>query len=349
VNRETAVIDFDQTEDETEDDASPIFSPSGDVREVTTGLMTTDSPFSPINGLEEGESSTVLQSSILMSRENGEEDRKSRQVNNLSQAEHPKGTTSDYSLSNSIFTPTSVEGKSLPHSKSQYSSGYQSFTDDTIYDSTIATLSKDSSSHSRHFPPLPLHSNGNNNNSNAKPSSTISLSAASATKTTGNNYSDLRHPGVILRRDRNRGQSRILSEVSSSSASATSSSSLVNRVNRHSMLEYKGGWQPQVNSIQEVVIPRSPAIRRSWSSYSPAKNKAEHNEMSHSFSTHERMERHQNIKNARENGHERGKGRDVDDEDDENNWRLCMYVFGGREEGSSFAHKQPIQVWKLYI
>ena len=30
-------------------------------------------------------------------------------------------------------------------------------------------------------------------------------------------------------------------------------------------------------------------------------------------------------------------------------WKLCMYVFGGREEGMSFIYKRPMSIWKLYI
>ncbi|RWS29629.1 uncharacterized protein B4U80_08685 [Leptotrombidium deliense] len=33
----------------------------------------------------------------------------------------------------------------------------------------------------------------------------------------------------------------------------------------------------------------------------------------------------------------------------QHNWRLCMFVFGGREQGVSPVYKQPISVWKLYI
>lgn len=33
----------------------------------------------------------------------------------------------------------------------------------------------------------------------------------------------------------------------------------------------------------------------------------------------------------------------------QNHWQICMYVFGGREEGVSIGHRQPISAWKLYI
>ncbi|RWS05755.1 uncharacterized protein B4U79_12341 [Dinothrombium tinctorium] len=33
----------------------------------------------------------------------------------------------------------------------------------------------------------------------------------------------------------------------------------------------------------------------------------------------------------------------------QHHWKLCMFVFGGREQGVSPVYKQPISVWKLYI
>ena len=69
-------------------------------------------------------------------------------------------------------------------------------------------------------------------------------------------------------------------------------------------------WHPQINAIREVVVPTSPALTSKWSSYSPAKSCSG--------------------ANARQ-------------------WKLCMYVFGGREEGMSFIYKRPMSIWKLYI
>ena len=30
-------------------------------------------------------------------------------------------------------------------------------------------------------------------------------------------------------------------------------------------------------------------------------------------------------------------------------WKLCMFIFGGREEGVSSIYRQPISIWKLYV
>ncbi|XP_022235928.1 uncharacterized protein LOC111083599 [Limulus polyphemus] len=34
---------------------------------------------------------------------------------------------------------------------------------------------------------------------------------------------------------------------------------------------------------------------------------------------------------------------------EQNNWELCMYVFGGRERGVPIVTRQPITVWKFYV
>ncbi|CAM5999426.1 unnamed protein product [Sphagnum balticum] len=33
----------------------------------------------------------------------------------------------------------------------------------------------------------------------------------------------------------------------------------------------------------------------------------------------------------------------------QHHWQLCMYVFGGKEQGMSGIYKQPLSIWKLYI
>lgn len=134
---------------------------------------------------------------------------------------------------------------------------------------------------------------------------------------------------------------------------------------------------PQIHQVNgncnqetsSIIMP----IRRAWSAYSPSKFNLM-NYMSTSSRSNNRL-------NSRCSGRGNGGGGDQarargggggGDEDRASNlhqsngavsststagdktsnstdWKLCMYVFGGREDGATFAYKQPISVWKLYI
>lgn len=34
---------------------------------------------------------------------------------------------------------------------------------------------------------------------------------------------------------------------------------------------------------------------------------------------------------------------------EQHNWQLCLYMFGGREQGAPGIYRQPISIWKLYV
>lgn len=175
----------------------------------------------------------------------------------------PRPRSHVFPSSLTLSTPGS-EGPGLAHSVSHCSSGYHSFTDDTMYEKTGG---EDSSLNVSSHNPF------------------------------GSNSSNPAHPGVIFRRKNNRpprnetgielknlGQHRTLHEPSvaesngngivvgpSRPARARSWDRMSSRGSGPEVS--KSAWQPAINAIKEVVVPASPQTRK-WSAYSPSRTSA---------------------------------------------------------------------------
>jgi hypothetical protein len=202
--------------------------------------------------------------------------------------------SSGYNSSLTLYTP-SVESRGIPHSVS-HSSGYQSFTDEAMYEhrdfagalQTAAIPRRMSGRQTRDLMEL--------KNLSAKLAEQIQIQSQMAEN--GNPLPTLRLSSKENRENRARSWDR---------ASSRRESYLSSRGTMTNGCENtKISWQPNINVIKEVVVPGSPASRK-WS-YSPAKSKL-----------------HQH------------------------HWQLCMYIFGGKEEGVNGVYKQPMTVWKFYV
>ena len=126
-------------------------------------------------------------------------------------------------------------------------------------------------------------------------------------------------------------------------------------------------------ATNNAVVTRNPAIRRSWSSYSPTtihkgvgKSQSGNNLYNtirksisrperKTFHSYEEEEEEMEEENTNNSGENHGEYETSFIESSSNNkqsndseWKLCMYIFGGRESGSSFS-KKPISAWKLYV
>jgi len=212
---------------------------------------------------------------------------------------------SSYMSSSTLYTPT-LESRGLPHSMSHCSSGYHSFADDTMYEKSIESVSNPFgsgvSSLAAHHPGVVFRRKKNNRNNLELKSLNNRMSLQETTGNSGHSEDDgsIQETGSLP-------VSRPLTQRARSLDRATRTA---NNLNAHRNENAKpANWQPQIDSIKEVVVPASPAQRRAWA-LSPVKT-----------------------------------GRSTSSYD----WRLAMLVFGGREQGGTSVYKQPISVWKLYV
>ena len=195
--------------------------------------------------------------------------------------------SSGYNSSLTLYTP-SVESRGIPHSVS-HSSGYHSFTDETMYDH------RDFAGTLQQSVVIPRRLSGRHPKELMEMkhlSARLSEQIQSQIAENGNPVATMK----LVKEGRARSWDR----------SVRREAYMSSRGNNTPGENMKISWQPNINVIKEVVVPGSPASRK-WS-YSPAKTKL-----------------HQH------------------------HWQLCMYIFGGKEQGITGVYKQPMTVWKFYI
>ncbi len=162
--------------------------------------------------------------------------------------------SSGYNSSLTLYTP-SIESRGIPHSVS-HSSGYHSFTDETMYEhrdfagvlqQTAAVPRRMSGRHSKDINSLMELKSLNGK---------ISEQIQSQVSENGNPLPTLRISKENRARSWDRASSRRERDL---------------RGNLTPSCDNRLSWQPNINVIKEVVVPGSPASRK-WS-YSPAKSK----------------------------------------------------------------------------
>ena len=166
-------------------------------------------------------------------------------------------------------------------------------------------------------------------------------------------------------------QSNRISSIINNSSIATQTSALqspesvrsaVFSSGRHSSWKRLSNWKPNIREvIKEVIVPQSPIpSRRSQSVDSQASNRSlspSHHKKRQMFRRRRRKQKR--IETGRnEKRSKRSKLSRIllpvswrSKASSNDSWRLCMYVFGGRESNtnSTTLHRQPITIWKFYI
>ena len=138
----------------------------------------------------------------------------------------------------------------------------------------------------------------------------------------------------------------------SSNANSTCHNSQQSHFNQATLHQANANSNANTQGNQEapsVILP----IRRAWSAYSPSKFNLM-NYVNSGCKSNNRLDSRCSGGNLHESSQVVCSSSTTTAAGGEktcnsNDWQLCMYVFGGREDGATFAYKQPISVWKLYI
>ena len=210
--------------------------------------------------------------------------------------------SSGYNSLVTLYTPSVEQKHEISHSVS-HSSGYHSFTDESLYDHKefVGVFQQQVQTNS-----MPFSRRSVRNSKDSPLDSPMELKAYLSTKNSfdsSTNHSQIAENGVPLAPLRMSKELRTRSWDRSSMRRDVNFRGNILPVNEHVKPTV---WQPQINAIKEVVVPGSPANRK-WS-YSPSKA---------------RLHQH--------------------------HWQLCMYIFGGKEDGVSGIYKEAMSIWKLYV